>query len=168
MGSVVLRLAPWQVTSTVHTIMEVASTVLALMVGIIALVRFYSKKSNTYLFIGAGFLGTALLDGYHAIATFTPFSSAFPSLPPSLVPWSWVASRMFLSILLFLSWWAYRRRKMSQKGTYCGRRSFATLRNYLKTRKCHSELVSESPNDGNNPDEILKRVQDDTLVYVLR
>ena len=93
MGSVVLRLAPWQVTSTVHTIMEVAATVLALMVGIIALVRFYSKKSNTYLFIGAGFLGTALLDGYHAIATFTPFSSAFPSLPPSLVPWSWIALR---------------------------------------------------------------------------
>jgi hypothetical protein len=30
------------------------------------------------------------------------------------------------------------------------------------------ELVSESPDDGNNPDEILKRVQDDTLVYVLR
>ena len=49
------------------------------------------------------------------------------------------------------------------------RNTFAgLLRNYLKTRKCHSELVSESPNDGNNPDEILKRVQDDTLVYVLR
>ena len=109
MGGVVLRAVSWQVSSTVHTIMEVTATLLALMVGVIALVRFYSKKSNTYLFIGTGFLGTALLDGYHVIATFTPFSSAFPSLPPSLGPWSWIASRMFLSILLFLSWWAYRR-----------------------------------------------------------
>ena len=108
-GSVVVRAVSWQTTSTAHTIMEVMATFLALFVGIIALVRFYSKKSNTYLFIGTGFLGTALLDGYHAIATFTPFSSAFPSLPPSLGPWSWIASRMFLSILLFLSWWAYRR-----------------------------------------------------------
>ena len=42
------------------------------------------------------------------------------------------------------------------------------FRNDLRTRRCHSELVSESPGDGNNPDEILKRVQDDTLVWVLR
>ena len=40
-------------------------------------------------------------------------------------------------------------------------------RNYLKTPGCHSELVSESPIDGNRPDEILKQVQDDTFLYVL-
>jgi len=38
------------------------------------------------------------------------------------------------------------------------------LRNDLKTPLCHSELVSESPKEGNNPNEILKQVQDDTLV----
>ena len=111
-GSVVLRAVPWQATSTEHTITEVAATLLALFVGVIAVVRFYSKKGNTYLFVGTGFLGTALLDGYHAVATYAPFSSAFPSLPPSLVPWSWIASRMFLSILFFLGWWACRREKM--------------------------------------------------------
>ena len=42
------------------------------------------------------------------------------------------------------------------------------LRNDLKTPLCHSELVSESPKEGNNPDEILKQVQDDTLAWVLR
>ncbi len=42
------------------------------------------------------------------------------------------------------------------------------LRNYLKTPLCHSELVSESPNEGKNPDEILKQVQDDTSLCVLR
>ena len=47
-------------------------------------------------------------------------------------------------------------------------RSTNTLRNYLKTPLCHSELVSESPKEGNNPDEILKQVQDDTFLFVLR
>ncbi|MCH8331052.1 MAG: hypothetical protein IH946_06690, partial [Bacteroidetes bacterium] len=49
--------------------MEGIATLLALVVGTMALVRFYSKKNNTFLFIGTGFLGTALLDGYHAIVT---------------------------------------------------------------------------------------------------
>ena len=116
-GSVVLHAVSWQATDTEHTVTEVIATLLALFVGVIALVRFYSKKGNTYLFIGAGFLGTALLDGYHAVATYAPFSSAFPSLPPSLVPWSWIASRMFLSILFFLGWWACRREeRMGEAG----------------------------------------------------
>ena len=40
-----------------------------MIVGATALVRFYSKKDNTFLFIGAGFLGTAFLDGYHTVVT---------------------------------------------------------------------------------------------------
>ena len=97
---------------------------LALVVGVIALVRFYSKKGNTYLFIGTGFLGTALLDGYHAVVTFAPvsFSEVFPSLPASLGPWSWLASRIFLSILLFLSWWANRREDRKGKAGMIGER----------------------------------------------
>ena len=47
--------------------MEIAATILALIVGVMALVRFYSKKNSTILFVGAGFLGTAMLDGYHAV-----------------------------------------------------------------------------------------------------
>ena len=114
LGSILLRGVTWDGTGTVHTILETISTLLALFVGIIALVRFYSKKSNNYLFIGTGFLGTALLDGYHAIATFGPISRVFPSLPPSLGPWSWIASRMFLSILLLLSWWSCQLNRQEQ------------------------------------------------------
>ena len=98
LGYVVLRDSSWQGNTQLHTIIEVVATLLALVAGVIALVRFYSKKSNTYLFIGAGFLGTALLDGYHAVVTSSFFASSFPSLPVSLIPWSWIASRMFLSL----------------------------------------------------------------------
>ena len=86
--------------------MEAIATLLAIVVGVMAMVRFYAKRDNTFLFIGTGFVGTGLLDGYHAIVTSSFFSSNFPSAPSSLIPWSWIASRLFLSVLLWLSWMA--------------------------------------------------------------
>ena len=104
-----LRGAPWQGSTQLHTLMEVVAALLASTVGVFALVRYYSRPNNTSLFICAGFMGTALLDGYHAVVTSSLFASNFPSAPSSLIPWSWIASRLFLSILLTLSWLAWRR-----------------------------------------------------------
>jgi signal transduction histidine kinase len=109
LGYLWLREVTWEGSKQLHTVMEVIATLLAFMVGSMALVRFYSKKNNTFLFIGAGFLGTGFLDGYHAIVTSTFFEVFFPSPPPSLIPWSWIASRLFLSVLLWFSWLAWRR-----------------------------------------------------------
>ena len=99
----------WQGSTQLHTVMETASTLLALFVGMLAIVRYYTQKSNRFLFIGTGFLGTGLLDAYHAIVTSSFFATIFPSPPPSLIPWSWVASRMFLSVLLWLSYVTYKK-----------------------------------------------------------
>ena len=87
-----------------HTLLESAATFLGLTVGVLALVRFYARKDNTFLFVACGFLGAGLLDGYHAFVSAPAFRELFPSPPPSLVPWSGFASRLFLSVLLFLSW----------------------------------------------------------------
>ena len=106
-GSVFLRGSSWQGSVDLHTHMETAATILALMVGVIALVRFYAKKNNTFLFIGAAFLGTGFLDGYHALVTSDYFETYLPSDLPSLIPWSWVASRLFLAFLMYLSWFAW-------------------------------------------------------------
>ena len=73
-----------------------AATLLALMVGVMALVRFYSRPNTVFLFVGIGFLGTALLDGYHTVVTSTFFAEVFPSAPPALVPWSWLASSRYV------------------------------------------------------------------------
>ena len=100
-----LRGNEWQGTKQLHTVMEALSTVLAWMVGITSLIRYYSnKKEYLYLFIGAGFIGTGFLDGYHAIVTSEFFDTYFPSPSESLIPWSWIASRLYLSVLLFLGW----------------------------------------------------------------
>jgi len=124
-GSVVLRGPTWQGSRELHTIMEAIATLLALMVGMVALLRFYTKQSDTFLFLGTGFLGTALLDGYHALVTSQWFDQLWPSPPPSLIPWTWNASRVFLAVLMFLSWWAWRTRehrgaagRISEKALY--------------------------------------------------
>jgi diguanylate cyclase (GGDEF)-like protein/PAS domain S-box-containing protein len=107
-GSIVLRYSKWQGNVELHTLMELAATLLALNVGVLALVRFYSQKDNAFLFIGSGFIGTGVLDAYHAVVTSSHFAILFPSPPVSLIPWSWLASRLFLSVALCLSWFFWR------------------------------------------------------------
>ncbi len=109
LGYTFIRGITWRGTANLHTMMEIAATLLALTVGVMALVHFYSKKNNTFLFIGAGFLGTAFLDGYHGLITSVVIKSLMPSDLGILSPWSWVASRQFLSVFMFLSWLAWLR-----------------------------------------------------------
>ncbi|HKJ21873.1 MAG TPA: MASE3 domain-containing protein, partial [Gammaproteobacteria bacterium] len=85
------------------------ATVLALCVGALALVRYYSRNENTFLFIGTGFFVTGLLDAYHAVVTMDGFTGAFLPVPDAAVKWSWLAARLFLSMQLWLSWLAWRR-----------------------------------------------------------
>ncbi len=67
-----LRGSTWQGSAYLHTVMEAVATVLALFVGIMALVRHYSRGDSTILIIGVAFLGTAFLDGYHTVVTSAP------------------------------------------------------------------------------------------------
>lgn len=116
-GFLTLRTSSWQGTVELHTLMEAVAMMLALFVGTMAIVRFYSRKSNRFLFVGTGFLGTGLLDGYHAVVTSSWFKDYFPSDLGALIPWSWVASRMFLSLFLWISWLAWKREdELGEKG----------------------------------------------------
>jgi signal transduction histidine kinase len=117
----------WLGSSQLHTLIEVISTGLAAVVGVIALVRYYAKPENTMLFVGVGFLGTSVFDAYHAIVTSNYFSPMLPSGLSSLIPWSWLASRFFLSLMLFLSIWLWQRdnkkktkTKIDEKAVYGG------------------------------------------------
>ena len=94
----------WVGDATLHTVMEAMATLLAAIVGVMALARYYSKKNIIFLMIGVGFLGTSFLDGYHSIVTSAYFKPLMLSDLPSLIPWSWVASRLFLSIFMLLAW----------------------------------------------------------------
>ena len=91
-----------------HVIWEFISTTIALMIACLALVRFYSKKQPTFLFIGTGFLGTGLLNAYHAFVTST-LTGATGLQDPDVAAWTWTASRFFLSFFLFgsVSLWSH-------------------------------------------------------------
>lgn len=110
-SGLLLRDIEWQGNISIHTLMELAATLLASFVGAMALVRFFSRRDAQFLYIGAGFLGTAMLDGYHAVVTSVYFQPYMPSDNPHLVPWSWIASRLFLSALMFVSWLLWYRHR---------------------------------------------------------
>jgi PAS domain S-box-containing protein len=105
-----LALAPWLLRAGwagnvhLHTLHETVAVMLALAVAAIALVRFYSRRSDTFLLLGAAFLGTAFLDGYHALASSTFFAERFQAAElSSTSPWSWIAARLFLAFFLWRS-----------------------------------------------------------------
>jgi len=101
LGRAALRHTSWEGSVHLHTATELIAALLALVVGVMALVRFYTtRKSTTFLLLGVGFLGASLLDGYHMAVT---------SGPSPFMEWSWIASRLFLSVVFWLRCWAWWR-----------------------------------------------------------
>ena len=96
------NLKSWQTDGAFHTLVGAVAMLLASFIGVVALVRFYSKKTNLFLFIGTGFIGTAFLDGYHAVVTSTYFAPLIATENKWLIPWSWLASRLFLSVFMWV------------------------------------------------------------------
>ena len=100
--AILLRLFPFDDNEARHVIWEFISTTLALVVGSLSLVRFYSKKQETFLFIGTGFLGTGFLNAYHAVMTSALIGGEATGLESAdRAAWTWTASRLFLSMFLF-------------------------------------------------------------------
>ena len=105
----------WQGASAIHTLMETAATLLALYVGSLALIRYFSQQETQFLYIGAGFIGTALLDGYHALVTSVFFEALMPSESSTLVPWSWLASRFYFALSMVMSWFLWWRHRHDER-----------------------------------------------------
>ena len=104
-----LRHTTWHINAEFHTLLETIATLLALIAGSIALVRYYAKRSDTFLVLGSGLLGTSLLDGYHALITSSFLVGHTRSSLLSLMPWSGVTSRLFLSLVMYASLLAWKR-----------------------------------------------------------
>jgi PAS domain S-box-containing protein len=153
-----LRRIHWQGGVQLHTLMEAAATLLALAVGKLALVRFYSRKDNTFLFVGTGFLGAGLLDGY-AVVTSTFFTFSSPSPPSSMTPSIWLASSVFLSVLLWLSWIFWRREdRLGEAGRI--REAWVYLLVGLWTAACFLFFLKAPPPAGSEPLPFLHHPQE--------
>jgi len=110
----------WASNPAAHSVLESIATILAFIVGALALVRYYSRKQVTFLLIGCGFLGAAILDLNHVIGT-TPYildaRAAQDSRidPVAVYAWTWTAERVFLSIFLFMSLLAWRQEERDRR-----------------------------------------------------
>lgn len=94
----------FQTNSQFHTILDILAAVMSLLVGIMALIKYYTRSNDKYLFIGYGFLGTALFDGYHALIASNLLQTFYPSLAnPDYIDWTFNLSRVFLAIWLLVS-----------------------------------------------------------------
>jgi diguanylate cyclase (GGDEF)-like protein len=98
----------WRGSADLHTLFETIASLLGLVTGTMALVRYYAKKSGMFLLLGTGFLGGALLDAYHAIVTSSLLGGQTPAVLSSLTPWSGIMSRVFMSLLLCASFVAWK------------------------------------------------------------
>ncbi len=111
LGSALLWNTPWEGSSGLHTLLESLATLVALIVGGLALVRFYSRKQATFLFIGIGFLGAAVLDLNHTLLTSELLLVAEGLEAENLFAWTWTAERVFLSLFLCGSLLAWRQER---------------------------------------------------------
>jgi PAS domain S-box-containing protein len=115
-GGLPAHRSTWQGTSELHTLFETIATVLGFVTGVMALVRYYTKKSGMFLLLGSGFLGGALLDAYHAAVTSPLFAGHTPSALSTLAAWSGIMSRVFMSLLMCASLVAWKREKSRPAG----------------------------------------------------
>ena len=99
----------WQGTAGLHTLFETIATLLGFVTGAMALVRYYTKRSGMFLLLGTGFLGGALLNGYHAVITSSLLAGHTPSALSALTPWSGIMSRVFMSLLMCASVVAWKK-----------------------------------------------------------
>ena len=110
-----------------HIMMEFAAAILAVVGGVLAMVRFYTKNNNTYLFIGIGLLGAGLLDIYYVTTLLRETQGLFNSPTHAMFAWTWNLSRTFLAVLLLISWLQWYREKKtrginpSHSWLYCSR-----------------------------------------------
>lgn len=107
LGLIVVRLLSpaalqWHYTERVYAINEFAVALIAFFIGLLALVRFFTKKNIPFLFISTGYIGAALLTGYQSLV-----SGLVGGLWLSTD--SWNVSSTFVAILLTGSWLAWRR-----------------------------------------------------------
>ncbi len=90
-------------------------------VGMIAFVRYYSRRNDTLLFIGTAFTSVALIDIVQLLIWTETLGFAVNSAHTSL-PWSWLASQTVFSILMFLSWLTLRIEKFFGSAQLIGER----------------------------------------------
>ncbi|KKP43411.1 MAG: PAS/PAC and GAF sensor-containing diguanylate cyclase/phosphodiesterase [candidate division WS6 bacterium GW2011_GWE2_33_157] len=86
-------------------LVDLFAGIFAFFIGILSLVRFYTKRNYVnYLLLGLGFLTVSLLEVFQLLLSLQAFSDFFTMPSSEVFPSTVVLSRVFLSFVFFLSW----------------------------------------------------------------
>ncbi len=102
--AIVLALLTWSLRgggAPFHTTLEVVATVIAFGIAVLAFVRYLSRRRLMFLLVATGFIGTGMLDGFHALISSEAYRAGEQSLPDNLVSWSWIIPRIVLGVTLW-------------------------------------------------------------------
>ncbi len=94
----------WHGTVFTHTIIETLCVFLALIVSMLAFIRYHRQRQPSVLMVCFGFLGVGLLDGFHTLVSSQEYATHFDASWSHVTPWSWIASRSFLAVAMLSSW----------------------------------------------------------------
>jgi hypothetical protein len=84
---------------------QLISSIFALFIGVLALLRFYTKKSKlSFLVLGIGFLFVGFLDIFQLLVSLNGFKDFLSYSEAEIFPLSMVLSRFFLAVIFFLSY----------------------------------------------------------------
>ncbi len=86
----------------VLVLVESLSVMTSIVIGIMTLVRYYSLRKPIFLFVGAAFVFSGLLETQHAIVLAGGMSAPLTT-EPFIMLWTWTSSRIFLALMLILS-----------------------------------------------------------------
>jgi len=102
----------------IHTISDLSAVILAFLIGIMSLISFNTLKNYMFLFIGTGYLGTAILEIQHLLLIPSHMTHYSYQQFPFVVLWTWISPRIFLAVLLCFGWYVnYRIVKGKHKNT---------------------------------------------------
>jgi len=84
---------------------ELISSIFAIFIGVLALLRFYTKKSKlSFLVLGIGFLFVGFLDIFQLLISLNGFKDLLTAAPGEIFPLGMVLSKVFLAVIFFLSY----------------------------------------------------------------
>ena len=85
--------------------LQLISSIFAIFIGILALLRFYTKKSKlSFLVLGIGFLFVGLLDIFQLLVSLNGFQDLLNYSEAEIFPLSMVLPKFFLAVIFFLSY----------------------------------------------------------------
>src|SRR5690606_36796341 len=99
----------WDGNQTTHVAISSGAAALAAVVGLMALVRYYTRPTATFLLVAVGFLGAAVLDLSHIAVTAGWLPWTGPA-DEATTAWTWSTSRIYLGVMLGAAFFAGRGR----------------------------------------------------------